>query len=105
MSLADAVISLAGLVKQLSDDATDNVGLCKSLGGRIEMIPRLLEKFPHMQNIDEQLLTKVFQTLKDSRDVITEYGKKGKMGRFFQSSSIKKKFNDLDALIGQCVGK
>jgi hypothetical protein len=105
MSLADAVISLALLVKGLSDDAQDNVGMCKSLGNRAALIPRLLEQFPHIAELDDKFLITLFEALKDSRDLIAEYGKKGKMGRFFQASGMKKKFHDLDVLIGQCVGK
>ena len=105
MSLADAIVNLAVLVKKLSDDATENVGLCQLLGNRVELIPRLLEQFPHIKELDDKFLATLFQALKDSRDLISEYGKKGRMSRFFQSASIKKKFNDLDGLIGQCVGE
>mmetsp|Transcript_6708 Transcript_6708/g.11003 ORF Transcript_6708/g.11003 Transcript_6708/m.11003 type:complete len:2055 (+) Transcript_6708:122-6286(+) len=103
MSLVDAVLSLAIAVKGLSDDASDNVGLCKKLGNRVALIPRLLEKFPHFNELDEKLMAMVFKALKDSRELIVQYGKKGSVSRFFMASGIKKKFDDMDDLLGQCI--
>ena len=105
MSFVDAVFSLAVLVKGMSDDATDNVGMCKSLGNRVALIPRLLEQYPHIAELDDKFLMGLFEALKESRELIVQYGKKGKVSRFFLSSGIKKKFDDLDARISQYIGK
>lgn len=105
MSLIDAVVSLAVLVKGLSDDATDNIGMCKSLGDRVDLILRLVEQLPHPEKLDDKLVATLFETLKGCRSLLADYGKKGKMTRFFQSSGLKKKFTDLDTLLGQCVGE
>lgn len=105
MSLADAVFSLAMVVKTMSDDATDNVGTCKTLGNRIALIPRLLEQYPHIAELDDKFLETLFRALKDCHDILKEYGKKGSVSRFFQSGGIKKKLEDMDSLIGQCIGE
>jgi hypothetical protein len=75
MSFVDAVFSLAVLVKGMSDDATDNVGMCKSLGNRVALIPRLLEQYPHIAELDDKFLMGLFEALKESRELIVQYGK------------------------------
>jgi hypothetical protein len=103
MELANAVISLALVVKQQADDATENVALCQSLSSRAEMIPRLLDKFPDKSNLDEVLLSRIFEQLKSCHDLINQYRTKGAFMRFLKAGTMKNEFQDLENSLGKSI--
>jgi serine/threonine protein kinase len=103
MELASAVISLALVVKQQADDATENIALCHSLSSRAEMIPRLLEKFPDKANLDVALLSRIFEQLKSCHDLINLYRKKGALMRFIKAGTMKNDFQDLESNLGKSI--
>jgi serine/threonine protein kinase len=103
MELASTVISLALAVKELSDTATENIALCQSLGRRAELIPRMLAKFPDMSEIDDKLLINLFEVLKQSHELISEYRSKGAFLRFLRSASLKDRFNEIEEAIAKCI--
>ena len=103
MELATTVISLAVAVKELSDMATENVTLCQSLGRRAELIPRMLEKFPDMTEIDDKILINLFDILKKSHDLISQYRKVGAIMRFLRAGSLKDRFNELEDAIAKSI--
>ena len=46
MSILEAVIVIAGVIKQIADDSSANASMVKSLATRVEIIPRILKKIP-----------------------------------------------------------
>lgn len=103
MSVVEAVIILAGVIKQIADDASANSTLASSLSARVEIIPRILLKIPNNTDLDEQLLLRMYGFLKEAHDLIVSYKSKGTMSRMFSASSMRAKFAAVEVNIGRCV--
>ena len=103
MSVLDAVIILAGVIKQIADDAGANSTLSASLAARVDIIPRILKKIPETSEIDPDLLNRMYGFLKESHDVILEYRGKGLMSRMITANSMRAKFSAVEANIGRCI--
>ena len=103
MSIVEAVIILAGVIKQIADDASANSTMATSLATRVEIIPRILKKIPNSADLDEQLLLRMYGFLKESHDLIVAYKSKGTMSRLFSASSMRAKFAAVEVNIGRCV--
>lgn len=104
MSAIDAVISLAKIVKELADDAADNVALNNSLASRAAMIPRVLESFPgSTTELDAKLIDRTFDILSYAKNRIDKYKAMNSVMRVLKASSIKAKFtkveNDLSRVV------
>ena len=103
MSILDAVIILASVVKQIADDASANSTLCSSLAARVEMVPRVLKKFPDASELDEDLLQRMYGFLKVAHDLITSYKSKGTISRMLMASSMRGDFEKVETNIGRCI--
>lgn len=94
---------MAGVIKQIADDASANSTLSASLTARVEIIPRILMKFPNHADLDEQLLNRMYGFLKEAHDLLLAYKSKGVMSRMFSASSMRSKFAAVEVNIGRCV--
>lgn len=103
MSLIDAVLSLAILVKKTADDAVANVELCRSLGLRVDLVPRLMEKISNPAELDEALIFRLFEILRSAQELVLEYNNRNKFFRILTASLIKEKFFNIEQSLGKCL--
>lgn len=103
MSILEAVIILAGVIKQVADDSTDNAAMVKSLVARVETVPRILKKIPETNELDPDLLNRMHEILKDAHKAVTKYYTKGMVRRLFTASSMKTKFSTIEASLSRCI--
>lgn len=103
MSILEAVVTLATLVKQAADDANANSEHCIALSERINRIPRILSKFPNTSDLDEELLSKIFVLLKESHEAIREHNAQGRLRRMVNASATRQRFEQLATDLGVCL--
>lgn len=103
MSVLEAIIVLAGVIKQIADDHSANATIVSSLAARVEIIPRILKKIPENTELDSELLDRMYGYLKESHELIMTYKSKGTMSRLFTASSMKSKFTTVETNLGRCI--
>jgi hypothetical protein len=103
MSVLEAVVVLAGVIKQIADDSSANATIVTSLAARVEIIPRILRKIPETTELDVELLNRMYGYLKQAHDAIMNYKSKGTMSRLFMATSMKARFLAIEADLGRCI--
>jgi hypothetical protein len=103
MSVLEAVLLLATVIKQVVDDSQVNFTVCSSLAARVEIVPRVLKKYPDPSELDDDLLQRMYGCLKESHDIIMEYKNKGSVSRLLMASSMKAKFLLVEEKLGRCI--
>jgi DNA repair ATPase RecN len=103
MSILEAVILLARVVKQVADDSSSNATTVHSLAARVESMVRVLQKIPENTELDPGLLNRMHDNLKEAHRLIVKYDKKGTVLRLISASSMKSKLGAVEASIGRCI--
>ena len=101
--LFSALVSLATLVKQIADDASANASIAVDLRERVELVIRVLQKYPDPSELDEILLSKLFKLLMEAHDSLISYNSLPSMTRMLKAISIRQEFEGLDSAIGKCL--
>jgi serine/threonine protein kinase len=101
--ILNAVLMAAQLVKQTVEDASANTTTSKALRERIELVLRVLASYPHPQKLDDRMMGNLLRLLKESHAFVVSYKNYGKMSRVLNATSIKKRFDELDSLIGKAL--
>jgi hypothetical protein len=103
MSILEAIILLARVVKQVADDSSSNVTTVQSLAARVESMVRVLQKIPDNTELDPGLLNRMHEHLKEAHRLIVKYDKKSSVLRIMSASSMKFKLAAVEAHIGKCI--
>jgi len=103
MSVLDAVIILANVIKQIVVDASFNSTMSASLTARVDIIPRILKKIPETSEVDVDLLNRMYGFLKEAHDEIVLYKNKGKMSRMLMASVTRARFAAVEENLGRCI--
>ena len=103
MSILEAVIVIAGVIKQIADDSSANASMVKSLATRVEIIPRILKKIPENNELDDELLKRMHMHLKEAHRLLLKYQSRNSVTRMIKASSARLKFANVETELGRCI--
>ena len=98
-----ALVSLATLVKHIADDASANVTIAVALRDRVDLVIRVLQKYPDPNELDEILMSKLFKLLMQAHDLVVSYKSLSRITRVVRATAIRQQFEALDITIGKCL--
>ena len=103
MSILEAVIVIAGVIKQIADDSSANASMVKSLATRVEIIPRILKKIPENNELDDELLNRMHTHLKEAHRLLLKFQSRNSVTRMIKASSARLKFANVETELGRCI--
>eukprot|EP01038_Epipyxis_sp_PR26KG_P007755 gene7755-10536_t len=101
--IVGVVITLAGVIQTMANDANANGSFLKALAARVGLVPRVLQKYPNPERLDQELMQRLFKELTKAHNLITSFCNSSKIMRTLSSSSWKGKFERIDQKIGKSL--